>query len=474
MKTIDLIYFNSTNPDIPADNCLAINMNNSKTRILVADDDPVYREVAKEALETAGHSVTAAADGVEAIAALAAQQFDTAVIDLNMPKAGGIAVIEAARAKGLNINTPIIVVTGHDDANAIEQAYKAGATSFLTKPLNWVLFTPHVNFVLRSGQVESELRDATAAAAFLSDLKSQMMGALAREFQSPIKTIFGFAELIRKEVYGPLSPPMYREMATDMGNAAQKLNAAFLSLLNFGNSLTEQLQIKTEPVRIVDVIRHAIAKSEDAADRNGVQLIASIEIADAAHLEADPVLLVQAIRSVIGNAVKVAPRGSAVEIHAGIGNNGNFRLWTVDRGPAIPATLMAEINPQAINRSGRSQDFESRDVGIKIAKILTEAHQGRLDMTSDPANGNVVSLDIPKERVLAQRTESTAPSIPSSDMQAQRLAAVSAALSSDPRVRLGRPAEHQAQPVATSRSNLLSPPLTSANPPLPGRVRPSQ
>ena len=448
-------------------------MNNSRTRILVADDDPVYREVAKEALETAGHMVTAAADGVEAIAALASQQFDAAVIDLNMPKASGISVIEAARAGGPNINTPIIVVTGHDDATAIDQAYTAGATSFLTKPLNWVLFTPHVNFVLRSGQVESELRDATAAAAFLSDLKSQMMGALAREFQTPIKTIFGFAELIRKEVYGPLSPPMYRDMATDMGNAAQKLNVAFLSLLNFGNSLTEQLQLKTEPVRIVDVIRHAIAKSEDAAGRNSVKLITTIELTEDAHLEADPVLLLQAVRSVIGNAVKVAPRGSSVEIHAGVGSTGNFRLWTVDRGPAIPASLMAEINPPAINRSGRSQDYETRDVGIKIAKILTEAHQGRLDITSDSANGNVVSLDLPKERMLAKRAESSPTLAPASGNQAERLAAVSLALSADPRVRLGRPAEYPAQPAAPSRPSSRSTVSASVVPALPGRLLPS-
>ncbi len=91
-------------------------MNNPKTRILVADDDPVYREVAKEALESAGHSVTIASDGSEAIQALATIEFHAAVVDLTMPKADGIAVIQSALAYGTNSKTPIIVVTGHDDA----------------------------------------------------------------------------------------------------------------------------------------------------------------------------------------------------------------------------------------------------------------------------------------------------------------------------------------------------------------------
>ena len=83
-------------------------MNNCKTKILVADDDPVYREVAKEALESAGHFVTVACDGAEAIQALKTIEFDAAVIDLTMPKADGIAVIQSACANSFNSTTPII------------------------------------------------------------------------------------------------------------------------------------------------------------------------------------------------------------------------------------------------------------------------------------------------------------------------------------------------------------------------------
>jgi CheY-like chemotaxis protein len=448
-KTILYTYFNMTPSNNTAKKNPVINMNNSKTKILVADDDPVYREVAREALESAGHFVTVASDGAEAIQALKTIEFDAAVIDLTMPKADGIAVIQSVRANSLNSTTPIIVVTGHDDSDAIERAYTAGATSFLTKPLNWVLFTPHVNFVLRSGQVENELRDATAAAAFLSDLKTQMMGALAREFQTPIKTIFGFAELIRKEVYGPMSPPMYREMATDMGNAAQKLNAAFLTLLNFGNALTEQLQFAAEPTLIASVLDDAMATAEDHAGRKGINLSRKVDIPVDTLIQADRVLLVQAIRSVLSNAIKVAPRGSTVEVHAGIGNNGNFKIWAVDQGPPIPAGLIAEIAGPAITRSARTHDYETRDVGIKIAKILTEAHQGQLLIKSDAASGNTVTLDLP----LARPAPVTAPSTaPKAESPAERLAAISEALAADPRVRAGR-TEQQSASSSTRSPN---------------------
>ena len=165
-----------------------------------------------------------------------------------MPVADGITVIETMRNGAINSTTPVIVITGQDDAQAVERAYLAGATSFLTKPLNWMLFTPHVEFVLRSGQIEDELREASATAAFLSDLKSQVMQALAQEFQSPIKTIFGFSELIQKEVYGPLTPSAYKEMVSDISKSARSLNAALLKVMNFGRTLTQNLDVKSESI----------------------------------------------------------------------------------------------------------------------------------------------------------------------------------------------------------------------------------
>jgi CheY-like chemotaxis protein len=165
----------------------------TKRHILVADDDATYREIATDSLERAGYKVTTAADGGAAIGLLARHVFDAAIVDLDMPVAGGFTVIETLRKDPQNAAIPVIVIKGHDDADAVNRAYRAGATSFLTKPLNWLLFTPHVEFVLRSGDTESELREATATLAFLSDLKSQMMSALAQEFQGPIKPSLVFA-----------------------------------------------------------------------------------------------------------------------------------------------------------------------------------------------------------------------------------------------------------------------------------------
>lgn len=430
-------------------------MKSIKSKILIADDDPFYREAGRDALETAGFEVTLAADGAEAIAILKRDVFQAATVDLTMPLADGVAVIESARAGGPNANTPIVVITGHDDTNAIERAYNAGATSFLTKPLNWLLLTHHMNFVVRSGRIETELRETTMAAAFLSDLKSQMMGALAREFQTPVKTIFGFAELIRREVYGPFSPPAYRDMAIDMGNAAQRLNASFLKLMELGNALTEQLDLKTERFALKDTIQSVLGALTDQAERRHVRLIPQFDISETLTMEADRVLFVQAVRSVVANAIKIAPRNTRVEVHAWLGEEGDFRLSAYDQGPAISASILAEIKRPAQQRPAPASDAETRDVGIKIAKVLTEAHQGRLDVQTDGVSTNLVRLEFPRERLREAAEGDPAANVPAVD---PRIAEISAALAQDPRVRLAS-AARSATPGGPLMPALKSPAL---------------
>ncbi len=432
----------------------------SQKSLLVADDDPIYRDVAADALERSGHRVVTASDGGEAIKLLQDQTFDAAIIDLSMPVADGLTVIKTSRANSLNATTPIIVITGHDDAEAVGRAYEAGATSFLTKPLNWILFTPHVEFILRSGQTEADLREASAAAAFLSDLKGQFMAALSREFQAPIKTIFGFSELITKEVHGAISPPIYRELANDISKSAHSLNASLLKLMDFGRTLNDQLQINSEAISARSAITDAVSALTPKAERRDITLKAELNVPADLHIQADRALLSQALRGILDNAIRLSPRGGEVMLRASLSPEGTFRVAISDRGPPIPQHLLMDVNGQQGTQKNYLHNVETRDVSLQIAKILAEAHQGRLDAASDAVDGNVVCLDLPRERTA--RT-GAAPSAPAQQPLAKRFAEIGAALAADPRLarkpaaseprlRLGEADTASATPLLTSET----------------------
>ena len=81
---------------------------------------------------------------------LAANAYDIALIDIDMPGMGGIEMVRAMRSTPVLRDVPIVMVTGLEDILSIDQSYEAGATSFVTKPVNWRLLTYHLRFVLRS------------------------------------------------------------------------------------------------------------------------------------------------------------------------------------------------------------------------------------------------------------------------------------------------------------------------------------
>ena len=121
-----------------------------EARILVTDDDPILREFARVHLTTPCASVEVAESAEEGLACLDKGDFDIALIDLEMPGMGGLEMIKRLRADPRHCDLPIVVVTGRDDMSSIDLAYEAGATSFVTKPVNWRLMSYQLRYVLRA------------------------------------------------------------------------------------------------------------------------------------------------------------------------------------------------------------------------------------------------------------------------------------------------------------------------------------
>ena len=69
-----------------------------------------------------------------------------------MPGMNGIDLVRSLRADTRFADLPVVMVTGREDMVSIDAAYEAGATSFVTKPVNWRVLSYHLRFVLRAEQ----------------------------------------------------------------------------------------------------------------------------------------------------------------------------------------------------------------------------------------------------------------------------------------------------------------------------------
>jgi diguanylate cyclase (GGDEF)-like protein len=134
-------------------------MNGGTKNILVADDDRSALKLMEAALRVAGFGITTAADGDEALAQFAQGHFDLVMLDIDMPGRNGLQVCEALRREAGDL-LPIVMVTGMDDVESVDAAYRAGATDFISKPISWALIAHRVRYMLRGYQINLDLQAA--------------------------------------------------------------------------------------------------------------------------------------------------------------------------------------------------------------------------------------------------------------------------------------------------------------------------
>ena len=119
-------------------------------RLLVVDDDPIHCEFARVYLATPTAEVETAQNGEEGLQRLRSEHFDLVVVDLDMPVMNGFQMIRAIRSDPALRHLPVVIVTGLEDMESIDRAYDEGATSFVTKPVNWRLLSYQLRYVLRA------------------------------------------------------------------------------------------------------------------------------------------------------------------------------------------------------------------------------------------------------------------------------------------------------------------------------------
>ncbi|MBI4657019.1 MAG: response regulator transcription factor [Elusimicrobia bacterium] len=105
-------------------------------KILIADDDKIFRKLVKEVLELSGYEVLEAENGRQAWEKLQAEGADMAVLDINMPEMDGIELLKNIRSGEKHKDMPVLMLTVRAFAEDQVQGYETGADDYLTKPFD--------------------------------------------------------------------------------------------------------------------------------------------------------------------------------------------------------------------------------------------------------------------------------------------------------------------------------------------------
>src|SRR6476619_4276639 len=109
--------------------------------ILIIEDEKAIRKTLTEILSFEGYKIEEAADGEEGLKKFKEKNYDLVLCDIKMPKLDGIEFLEKARE--INDEVPIIIISGHGNIETAVEAVKKGAYDYISKPpdLNRMLIT---------------------------------------------------------------------------------------------------------------------------------------------------------------------------------------------------------------------------------------------------------------------------------------------------------------------------------------------
>ncbi|MGB5257299.1 MAG: response regulator, partial [Woeseiaceae bacterium] len=130
--------------------------------VVIADDDPTIRMLMRTALIKDGFDVIDVENGALACIAFAKHEPVMVLLDVEMPIQDGISACAQIRRLPGGETVPIVMVTGRDDIEAVDEAYQAGATDFIAKPINWPIFSHRVQYILRASKDYRDMRAVEA------------------------------------------------------------------------------------------------------------------------------------------------------------------------------------------------------------------------------------------------------------------------------------------------------------------------
>jgi len=241
--------------------------------VLVVDDDPTIRLVAREVLVREGFDVVDADRGDMGVESFLSHNPDIVLLDVIMPGLDGFQVCRALRELPGGENIPVLMMTGMNDDDSVKRAYEAGATQFISKPIHWVNLGHQVNYILRAKKTYEKLRVSEARLAEaqrIAGIGSWELDVLSGEmhWSEEVFRIFGMEGEHAGACYGIFGECLH---ASDR----MKVKAAMRRVLSGSDSLSLDCRIINRKDQTLDV--HAEAQVRRDGAGRPVQLLGYVQ-----------------------------------------------------------------------------------------------------------------------------------------------------------------------------------------------------
>ncbi len=376
-------------------------LDHNQTSLMIVDDDAIVRSLMRTALEQDGFSIAEAEDGRQACLLCEEELPGLVVADVVMPHMDGFELCRVLRDRPATAHLPILMATGLDDTPSIAKAYDCGATDFISKPINWLMLSHRIRYMLRAARAFDDLRAnqaalmaAKEAAEAASEAKTNFLANISHELRTPLNAIIGFSTVMRNGTFGPL-PEKYTDYAGIIVQSGEHLLGIINSVLDIAKAESNRLVLERDVVDIPSVIAFSAGIVESMATKENVEF--AVEIAnDLPPLYADAAKLRQILINLLSNAIKFTPQGGRVRLTAFREGASDVAFRVEDTGIGLsPTDIDVALTPFGQVDSSFTRKYEGVGLGLPLSKKLVELHGGALEIVSTVGEGTAITLRFP-------------------------------------------------------------------------------
>ncbi|MGL1903711.1 MAG: response regulator [Fibrobacterales bacterium] len=381
-------------------------MAQTKSHILVVDDDLINRDVLRDTLEDCDYKITTAINGTEAIKIVSETDIDLILLDVMMPGLNGFDTCKEIKKVLSNKNIPIIFLTARTSNDDIINGFECGAVDYVAKPINnYVLLSrvkAHLGLKIDHDSLEKIIQDRTAAlheavlkAEAAEEAKRAFTANMCHELRTPLNGILGTHEILLTEELDS----EIMEMLELSRKSTVSLTAIINDILHFTEIESEGVKIRSQVFDCTDIIETVKGIFEIEAKEKGLELLIAIDESFPSKVLGDAARIRQLILNILGNAIKFTSEGSVTAIIKS----------TLINSMQIECTI--EVSDTGIGMSENEQEilfkeFKQGDdsytkkyagigIGLTNVKKFLDMVDGRISIVSSKDEGSTVSVAFP-------------------------------------------------------------------------------
>lgn len=294
---------------------------NDRPIVLIANEDVAERKRMRDSLQRIGFNVDEAENGIEALSKFKEFPPDALLLDATMPVMDGYKTCKALRKMPKGRMLPIVMITAPDEEDSFKRAYEAGASSFVTRPLDLTSLSYQIGCILRLNRDFADLIKSMdrmdghieylgpEKANYLTEANRNSVDAadMSHKLRTTLNSIIGFSKLLIKGVEGELNKDQIKSLAFIYNSGKQLLDLVD-DILDARPTVPGKLKLKKNPFdlnRLIEEIYGIFIMNEDS-DR---PVLLECAVGETAKLSGDVKCIKQVLFHLFSDAVKAAKAG---------------------------------------------------------------------------------------------------------------------------------------------------------------------